>query len=352
MIDIEKVKLESDLLAIIRHDTNLGDKPAAQTEGGEYKGPCPFCGGKNRFSVQPFRKPYPRFYCRQCTPQGGSVIDYIAKRDNLDPENGVDLAEICRRAIGGNLPQNNSTKQNRHDYIKPAYSSPAEEWQKSAEKIINSCQDRLWNDPQALKALNWLKERGLTEKTIKEFRLGYSPGYTEGGLFVARGITIPGIVKNKIWYIKIRKAVRPGEQKYTMVKGSRPAAIYNADWLIGSDIALFCEGEFDCMIAHQELNDVIPCVTLGGVTSTPDLATWGAYIIPLKKIISCYDNDDAGSDGAKRLAELAGDRVANIKIPDGKDINDLYLSGSDLFDWLKPGIKEFISEGESGRIRP
>lgn len=268
------------------------------------------------------------------------MIDYIAKRDNLNPENGSDLAEICRRAMGGELPQGNSGYKPKNEYIKPAYSSPAEEWQKTAEKIINFCENELWNDPQALSALNYLKKRGLSEKTIKYFRLGYSPGYTEGGLFVARGILIPGIIKDVIWYLKIRKP--SSKDKYTMVKGSRPASIYNADWLQGSDIALFCEGEFDCMIAHQELNDVISCVTLGGVTTTPDLATWGAYIIPLKKIISCYDNDEAGSDGAKRLAELAGNRVITVKIPEGKDINDLYLSGSDLFDWLKPGIKEYI----------
>jgi len=335
MIDLETVKIKADLLALARHDTDLGDSPAAKTMGGEYKGSCPFCGGKDRFSVQPNRKPYPRFYCRNCTPQGGSVIDYIAKRDNLNPENGADLAEICRRAMGGELPQGNGQIQAKREYIKPAYIPPAEEWQKTAKKIINDSIKRLWEDPKALDALNYLKKRGLTDKTIKHFQLGFSPGYEENGVYIARGITIPCLAKDHIWYIKIRKAAKPGEAKYTMVKGSKPAAIYNSDWLIGDSKALFTEGEFDCMIAHQVLNDVIPCATLGGVTSTPDLATWGAYFLPINKIISCYDNDEAGSDGAKRLAELAGNRVITAKIPDGKDINDYFLAGGDLFQWLK-----------------
>jgi len=332
MIDLETVKIKADLLDLARHDTDLGDSPAAKTMGGEYKGRCPFCGGKDRFSVQPNRKPYPRFYCRNCTPQGGSVIDYIAKRDNLNPENGADLAEICRRAMGGELPQGNGQRPAKREYIKPAYIPPAEEWQKTAEKIINDSIKRLWKEP---KALDYLRKRGLTDKTIKNFKLGYSPGYTENDLFIARGIVIPGIIKDEIWYLKIRKPAKPGESKYTMVKGSRPTAIYNADWMIGDNQALFCEGEFDCMIAHQELNDVISCATLGSAIATPDLATWGAYFLPINKIISCYDNDKAGSDGAKRLAELAGDRVITAKIPDGKDINDYFLAGGDLFQWLK-----------------
>lgn len=40
-----------NLLDLIGTDTTL--KRVANTNNGEYHGPCPFCGGKDRFIVQP-----------------------------------------------------------------------------------------------------------------------------------------------------------------------------------------------------------------------------------------------------------------------------------------------------------
>ena len=49
MIDATRVKEKIDLLAIIQQDTQL--KKVANTNGSEYAGPCPFCGGQDRFRV-------------------------------------------------------------------------------------------------------------------------------------------------------------------------------------------------------------------------------------------------------------------------------------------------------------
>lgn len=341
MIDLERIKESIDLLDICRRDTNISDHPLASTEGGEYKGPCPFCGGRDRFSVQPNKKPFPKWYCRKCTPGGGSVIDYIAKRDQLDPTKFEDLTEICKRATGGEIPTNTTQSRPVKQYIKPAYEAPAKDWQESAQEIINICKARLQQEP---KAIAYLKARGLTERTINDFDLGYSPEMNFDDLYIPRGITIPCKVSNHVWYIKVRLPSKPGQQKYTLVKGSKPAAIYNGDWLSGSEVALFCEGEFDCMIAHQELNDIMACATLGSATNTLDLATWGAYLLPLKVILSVYDNDKAGSEGAQRLAELAGKRVRNISIPEGKDINDFYKADGNLYQWIKPSLADYITD--------
>jgi hypothetical protein len=81
------------------------------------------------------------------------------------------------------------------------------------------------------------------------------------------------------------------ENKYRGVKGNRSAAIFNADDLVANQFALFSEGEFDCMVAWQELNQYLPCVTMGSATNVPDLTTWNDYLARPSYILAAYDND-------------------------------------------------------------
>jgi hypothetical protein len=52
-----------------------GLKPWSRTDGGEYHGPCPLCGGKDRMIAWPAHSKGPRARCRQCHP---GVMDAIA----------------------------------------------------------------------------------------------------------------------------------------------------------------------------------------------------------------------------------------------------------------------------------
>lgn len=332
MIDLDRIKQDADLLAIVDHDTQL--KKVASTAGGEWAGACPFCGGRDRFHVQPYAKPFPLWMCRQCG--GGrwdTVIGYIAKRDNLDPKNKTDLAEICRRITGGDLPTHSGPRPAPPP--EPAYEPPADDWQELAKKTIETCKANLWAD-KGKKALEYLKGRGIAEKTIEKFNLGYSTGYYENKkLYVPRGVLIPCVVAGEVWYLKLRLAALPGGQKYTQVEGSRPKAIYNADSLAGANMALFCEGEFDCMIAAQEFGEILPTVTLGSAQYLPDLATWGPFLLPLKIVMMTYDADGPGADGAAALGALVGERAKLAPLPEGvKDINDYYQAGGDLRAWI------------------
>ena len=170
-IDLDRVKRDADLLAIIGHDTQLTH--AASTNGGEWKGPCPFCGGDDRFTVQPYAKPYPLWWCRQCSRAWDTVIGYIAKRDNLDPSKHDDLVEISRRAVG-DVPTTTSPRPAPPP--KPAYQPPAVDWQAAANQVITECESSLWQ-PKYIKVLDYLRGRGLQDNTIKCFRLGYcEPG--------------------------------------------------------------------------------------------------------------------------------------------------------------------------------
>lgn len=65
----------SDLLTLVKQD---GFRPIvySHSRGGQYNGPCPWCGGHDRFRVQPNHGSYGWFACNQCCRRG-SAVDYL-----------------------------------------------------------------------------------------------------------------------------------------------------------------------------------------------------------------------------------------------------------------------------------
>jgi hypothetical protein len=73
---------KTDLLTLIGTDTTLSK--VAGTRGGEYAGPCSFCGGTDRFRAHPAWQGG-EWHCRNCSPDDRwhSIYDYAMKRDGL-----------------------------------------------------------------------------------------------------------------------------------------------------------------------------------------------------------------------------------------------------------------------------
>lgn len=97
---------QADLLALV----GGGLRKVAGSQGGEYAGPCPVCGGTDRFHVQPQAEP-PPWLCRHCS--GGRwrrAVDLVmllkgvgareaAKR--LKKETPLQLPPFSRTKMGG-----------------------------------------------------------------------------------------------------------------------------------------------------------------------------------------------------------------------------------------------------------
>src|SRR5437588_10872604 len=87
-----------DLLQLAEIDTSL--RRHATTEGGDYKGPCPNCGGKDRLVILPLhldmqRRRRGQFFCRNCHPERGDAIEYLKHyRKMTDKEAFVYLLEM------------------------------------------------------------------------------------------------------------------------------------------------------------------------------------------------------------------------------------------------------------------
>ena len=344
---IERAK-SVDLLHLIGDDSRL--RRVASTGGGEYAGPCPFCGGRDRFRVQPHAAGCGRWFCRGCTEgKWQDVIAYVMQRDHID------FPAACRFLAGDDL----SVQMNRQRRIprrspvqitekKEGFRSPM--WQRKAKSFIAASEKNLWS-AQGKEKRAWLHARGLTDETLRHWRIGYHPQQrfeslaawncennepSQSKMWLASGITIPCIIDGLIRYVKIRRF--EGKQKYVQLKGGAPA-LFGGSTLSGRKTGVLVEGEFDAMLLHQEGNDLAGVATLGGAGNKKiDLAEWSHFLLPVHRFFIAYDLDDAGKSGANRLDAMSA-RMRRISIPhlreNDKDLTDYYVSGGNLRDWLR-----------------
>lgn len=164
-----------DLVALIGTNTPL--KQVARTKGGEFAGPCPFCGeGDDRFRVWPTPPDgKPHYWCRQCRRRG-DAIQYLMDRDGRSFQSACTLLGLggyrssaqphtSLRPVA--LP---ASRTERNDW--DALSDP--EWQYSAELFVTRCAETM-NGPQGTQGREYCHSRGLPDEIIAAYQLGYNP---------------------------------------------------------------------------------------------------------------------------------------------------------------------------------
>jgi len=72
-----------------------------------YAGPCPACGGNDRFSINPSK---PAFNCRQCGGKGRDGISLMALANNHDLHSRKGLLLACADALGRDVPDEGATE--------------------------------------------------------------------------------------------------------------------------------------------------------------------------------------------------------------------------------------------------
>ncbi len=181
----------------------------------------------------------------------------------------------------------------------------------------------------------WLKNsRLLLDEDIDDFELGYGVYYGKSW------ITIPvRDSSGNVQFMKLRQdPFLPSDgPKYKSTGGE--AAIFNAEVLKDKpDQLVICEGEFDCL--------VLRAFGIAAISSTAGARTfkdeWVDQLTSVRHLYICFDNDEAGEQGAKELIEklseaLPSTSVLQITLPDevGEhgDITDYFkLPDADLSD--------------------
>lgn len=159
-----------DLLSLVEQDVTM--RRASSTNGGEYAGPCPGCGGHDRFRVWPEQG---RYWCRRCEKQG-DLIQYLRDFRGLSFQ---DAARTVGKVLGDYQPH--PTEDALWRYLEEQYEALHEEmtlitW---ASLAINKNPDRYSDDERmdwAIAAVTLLDWYAQTETLWRKVQDGTRTG--------------------------------------------------------------------------------------------------------------------------------------------------------------------------------
>lgn len=160
------LKFSEDLLSEIRDKNDIvtvvSEYVSLKKSGKNYIGLCPFHSEKTpSFTVNPDKQ---MFYCFGCGV-GGNVYTFIMQKEHMSfPEAVRFLAERA----GIILPEE---KEDPEYLEKLRLKKKFYEINRIAARYFYNC---LVNSDQGVRALNYLKSRGISITTIKSFGIGYS----------------------------------------------------------------------------------------------------------------------------------------------------------------------------------
>jgi DNA primase len=335
-IDVAALKARVDLVDLAGRDTRL--KKTASTRGGEWTGPCPRCGGRDRFHVQPATG---LWYCRSCSPDGkwGDAISYVMWL------HGVSFREACERLgasaseLGEGRNRRIPTRSQQAEVHVADDIEPSDSWRARALDFVDQAAAVLWTDTGE-KARAYLARRGLQEETLRAWRVGFQPsdafepaarwGVDGERVWLARGIVLPWLRGDIVDQVKIRRAVVEGD-KYASIRGGHPL-LYGADTLVPGQPAVMAEGEIDALLLHQAAHDRTATVSLGSATKLP--STRAALLLSqATPLFLAYDVDAEGDKGAERIQRLAP-HARRIRPPSGKDVGEFVMAGGRARAWV------------------
>lgn len=195
------------------------------------------------------------------------------------------------------------------------------------EKMIHA----LWEEDVAQQYL--LRERGLTDETIRHFQLGYDK--------TRNAIAIPVFKKGELVNIKYR-FLEPDKMKYTQEKDGE-VWIFNEQGIqqgLEKKAILIVEGEFDLMATWQSgFKSVV-----SPASGKDSYGMWLELLDPIPMIFIAYDNDKAGQGASIKLAERLGtEKCFEIQYPEGiKDANEFFKQHTkEDFNELKNHARPF-----------
>jgi len=319
-------------------------KKVASTNGGEYAGSCPMCGGKDRFRVQPNAKPNPRWFCRKCNERGGDAIGFVMAYRNCDFKEAV--ADIgLQLEQRPQQPQRQTQPQPAFHYSKEKKtSSDGKLWQERAHKFIDYAQNQMWSDDWNARKYLW--ERGFYDATIKQRCLGWNPQnlHDNWGLdkhvWLPRGLVIPYEFGEHATITKIRIRRADWQQNDDIGKYIPPSGVKNTAYLtrrlLVGDYVLICEGELDAIIFKQEVIEPNFVAMATGGTQGGKLLKYIALLALAKRVFVAFDCDESGEDASKYWIDALPNAVRLV--PTRKDINDMVIADESLHSWIRTAI--------------
>lgn len=158
----QRIKKGADILASAERRVELHREAK-----GEYSGPCPKCGGNDRFHCA---KEW--FFCRQCHPKRGDIIEYTSWLNNVSY---LDAIKMLDNGVAVSLV-NEPLKP-----VKPVHKLNEWDEAKQLQKAADATKTLTTGGGKyAAQAREYLQSRGLIMETAQAFKLG------------CRHVTLPG----------------------------------------------------------------------------------------------------------------------------------------------------------------
>lgn len=328
---------------IFRNDIEqvIGSYVTLKRAGSNLNGLCPFHNEKTpSFTVFPATK---SFYCFGCGA-GGDAITFVMRTENLDYREA--LEHLAARA-GITIPDDDDGYNEKTVSRKRIYEMNLE-----AAKFFRGC---LFDERYGKEALAYLhEERKLSMATIKRFGLGYSPenawmltnhmkslGFTDEELVTGflcgksqKSGRLYDYFRNRVIFPIIDTSGNVVAFGGRVMDDSKPKYLNTSDTpafkksrhLFALNFAkkhceeqmMLCEGYMDVIAMHAAgFENAV--ATLGTAITSEQARIFAKHT---KKVIICYDADNAGQTAAAKAMRLLGEvgvEVRVLKIPGAKD---------------------------------
>jgi DNA primase len=369
---VEEIKSKLNIVDVVGAYVRL------QKMGAHHKAPCPFHNEKTpSFMVNEERQMWHCFGCNK----GGDAFAFLMEIEGIDFREAL---KILADRTGVVLPkysgEQSSEIKNRSFEI--------------LELATKFYEKQLWDGVGKKSALPYLRDRGLNDEYIKNFRLGFAPeGWRNVSDFlVSRGYEFDEIEKTGLLirkedgnssprqgggYDRFRERimfpimdiigrvigysarVAPGgdESQAKYINTPETNLYHKSHIMYGiqrakqamkqQDCALMVEGNMDVIATHQA--GISNTVAVSGTALTSDqLALIKRYTQNLKLF---FDMDGAGQTAARRSTEIAleqGFTVSIVSIAQGKDAADIAKENPELLrmavEQSVPALQYFLDK--------
>lgn len=362
---VERVRERTDIYSVVARYVPLNQK------SGRYWGRCPFHNEKTAsFCVSP-EKGF--FYCFGCGA-GGNAFKFLSLIENITYFEAIKLQA---QRLGIDLPRRKFSLE--------------EERQRREEKILLKVNELaqdfyhecLMKTARGEVGRKYLAGRGISAETIEKFKLGYAPDEWENLL---SKLTRQGISPQQLEAAGLTAKRKTGSGYYDRFRGrvmipitdifghvvgfggriitaedenspkylnTPETVLFNKrNLLFGLDksnrainaagAAIVVEGYMDAIsLFSAGIKNVV--ATLGTAFTTKHVKLILRYA---RKIIFCYDSDEAGERATIRalpIVQAAGAEVFIVKVPDGKDPDEFVRKhGKKAFEELISGAETLI----------
>lgn len=335
---IQELKSRTDIADVVSSYVTL------KRSGRNLMGLCPFHTEKTpSFSVVPENG---FFHCFGCG-EGGDAITFIRKIENLDY---VEAIKLLAGRVGMTVPENST--DNSMGKLKTRIYEANREAARFYHKQLYT--------PQGRRALDYLRGRQLSEKTIVHFGLGYSPssrfelvnhlkskGFSGSELIAAN---LANQSKNGNAYDRFSDRVMfpiIDLRGNVIAFGGRIMSDIKPKYLNTSDTPVFnksrnlfalqfaknkadgqlilVEGYMDVIALHQAgFENAV--ATLGTALTNEQANLIKRYC---NTVVICYDADEAGQKATQRAIGIlrpTGLKVKVLTVPNGKDPDEFIKS--------------------------